>query len=157
MHAYEDCSIEKIPSFLKQIDEITALNDESIIQLLDCDYICGRRHLNQGISQAIKAFNENENFANDKGLEICVRLSAQKQISQALKLLGIKEKGNIIVIYINATDKQIELTEELLSDRNDELIEMYDEDSIIKAYDLYDDVNVVDAICERIALLALQS
>ena len=157
IHAYEDCSIEKIPSFLKQIDEITALNDESIIQLLDCDYICGRRHLNQGISQAIKAFNEKENFANDKGLEICVRLSAQKQISQALKLLGIKEKGNIIVIYINATDKQIELTEELLSDRNDELIEMYDEDSIIKAYDLYDDVNVVDAICERIALLALQS
>ncbi|MDO5826013.1 MAG: KEOPS complex subunit Cgi121 [Methanosphaera sp.] len=157
IHAYEDCSIEKIPSFLKQIDEITALNDESIIQLLDCDYICGRRHLNQGISQAIKAFNEKENFANDNGLEICVRLSAQKQISQALKLLGIKEKGNIIVIYINATDKQIELTEELLSDRNDELIEMYDEDSIIKAYDLYDDVNVVDAICERIALLALQS
>ena len=91
IHAYEDCSIEKIPSFLKQIDEITALNDESIIQLLDCDYICGRRHLNQGISQAIKAFNEKENFANDKGLEICVRLSAQKQISQALKLLGIKK------------------------------------------------------------------
>jgi KEOPS complex subunit Cgi121 len=103
IRSYENNIVENIPSFLNQINEITQLNDESIIQLLDCDYICGMSHINQGISQAIKAFGENQNFANDKGLEICVRTSAQKQISEALKLLGIKKKGNITVVYINTT------------------------------------------------------
>lgn len=157
VHAYEDCIIDDIPSFLKEIDKITILKEDSIIQLLDCDYICGMTHLKQAISQAIKAFDEKQNFANDKGLEICVRLSGQKQISQALKLLGIKKKGNILVVYVNCSDKQVELTEKLLSSRNDTLIEQYNMDSIIEAYNLSGSENLVDAICEKIALLALKS
>lgn len=157
VHAYEDCIVDDIPSFLKEIDKITILNEDSIIQLLDCDYVCGMSHLRQAISQAIKAFDEKQNFANDKGLEICVRLSGQKQISQALKLLGIKKKGNILVVYVNCNDKQVELTEKLLSGRNDTLIEQYNMDSIIKAYDLSCSENLVEAICEKIALLALKN
>ncbi|AWX33206.1 KEOPS complex subunit Cgi121 [Methanosphaera sp. BMS] len=157
VHAYEDCIIDDIPSFLKEIDKITILKEDSIIQLLDCDYICGMSHLRQAISQVIKAFDEKQNFANDKGLEICVRLSGQKQISQALKLLGIKKKGNILVVYVNCSDKQVELTEKLLSGRNDTLIEEYDVDSIIEAYNLSGSENLVGAICEKIALLALKN
>lgn len=157
VHAYEDCIVEDIPSFLKEIDKITSFEDDSIIQLLDCDYVCGKKHLKQGISQAIKAFGEKQNFAKDKGLEICVRLSAQKQISQALKLLGIKKKGNILVVYVNCSDKQVELTEKLLSSRNDTLIEQYNMDSIIEAYNLSGSENLVDTICEKIALLALKN
>ena len=157
VHAYGDCTVEDIPSFLKKIDKITTLKEDSVIQLLDCDYICGMTHLKQGISQAIKAFDEKQNFANDKGLEICVRLSGQKQISQALKLLGIKKRGNILVVYINSTDEQVESTEKLLSGRNDDLIEEYDADSIINAYDLSGSENLVEVICEKIALLALKT
>lgn len=157
VHAYGDCIVENIPSFLKEIDKITSLEEDSIIQLLGCDYVCGMSHLKQAISQAIKAFNEKQNFANDKGLEICVRLSGQKQISQALKILGIKKKGNILVVYINSTDKQVELTEKLLSGRNDKLIEEYDADSIIKAYNLSGSGNLLDALCEKTALLSLKN
>ena len=157
IHSYENNGVDDIPSFLKKINEITQLNDGSIIQLLDCDYICGKSHINQAIAQAIKAFGENQNFANDKGLEICVRASAQKQISEALKLLGIKKEGNIIVVYINTTGEQIKKTEELLSTRNDLLIDDYDYEKIVKAYSLNNSGDIVNDINEKIALLALKN
>lgn len=157
IRSYENNKVENIPSFLKEINGITALVDGSIIQLLDCDYICGQSHINQGISQAIKAFNEHQNFAKDKGLEICVRTSAQKQISEALKLLGIKTEGNVTVVYINVTEEQIKKTEELLPGRNDSLIEEYDVENIVKSYGLNNSNNVVESINEKIALLALKN
>lgn len=157
IRSYENNTVEDIPSFLKKINEITLQDNNSIIQLLDCDYICGYSHINQGISQAIKAFNEGQNFAKDKGLEICVRTSAQKQISEALKMLGIKNRGNITVIYMNTSPDQILKTEELLSDRNDLLIEDYDVDKIVKMYELNGSENIVDNINEKIALLALKN
>ena len=157
IRSYEDNIVDDTPSFLKKINEITLHDNDSIIQLLDCDYICGYSHINQGISQAIKAFNEGQNFAKDKGLEICVRTSAQKQISEALKMLGIKNRGNITVIYMNTSPDQILKTEELLSDRNDLLIEEYDVDKIVKMYDLNGSENIVDNINEKIALLALKN
>ncbi len=157
IRSYENSKVENIPSFLNEINKITDSVDGSIIQLLDSDYICGQSHINQGISQAIKAFNENQNFANDRGLEICVRTSAQKQISEALKLLGIKKKGNVTVVYINVTDEQIRKTEELLPIRNDSLIEQYDVENIVKAYGLDSDSDIVKSINEKIALLALKN
>lgn len=157
IRSYENNKVENIPSFLNEINKITDSVDGSIIQLLDSDYICGQSHINQGISQAIKAFNENQNFANDRGLEICVRTSAQKQISEALKLLGIKKKGNVTVVYINVTDEQIRKTEELLPIRNDSLIEQYDVENIVKAYGLDSDSDIVKSINEKIALLALKN
>ena len=157
IRSYENNVVEDIPSFLKRINDITLWVEDSIIQLLDCDYICGSTHINQAISQAIKAFDEGQNFAKDRGLEICVRTSAQKQISEALKLLGIKNRGNITVIYMNTTSEQISETEELLSNRNDSLIDDYDVDNIVKAYNLNSRVDIVNHINEKIALLALKN
>ncbi len=157
IRSYEDNRVDDIPSLLNSINQITQLSDESIIQLMDCDYICGTSHINQAMAQAFKAFNERQNFANDRGLEICVRASAQKQISEALKLLGIKKEGNITVLYINATNEQIKKTEELLSTRNDSLIEEYDSEKIVKAYSLNNPEDIVNDINEKIALLALKN
>lgn len=157
IRSYQDNTIDDIPAFLKQIDQITSMVDGSIIQLLDCDNICGMKHLNQGISQAIKSFHEKQNFAKDKGLEICVRTSAQKQISQALKILGIKNEGNITAVYVNVSDEQIGKVEELLSDRNDSLLEEYDVNKICEVYDLSSSENVVENINEKIAILALKN
>lgn len=156
VHSYENVVVENIPSFLGRIDSIIG-ESSSIIQLLDSDYICGQKHLNQAIFQAIKAFDEEQNFANDRGLEICVRLSAQKQISQALKLLGIKKKGNVTVIYINSTSNQIHAVEDLLGKRNDAILEEYDKQKICEAYNILSTDNIVEQINEKIALLALKN
>ncbi len=157
IHSYENVTVDDIPSFLKKIDKITAQQKDSIIQLLNTDNICGQKHLNQAISQAFKAFDEEQNFAKDKGLEICVRLSAQKQISQALKMLGIQQKGNITVIYIDTTQEQVQETEELLEKRNDQLLEQYDTEKISEIYGLNNKDNIIHSINEKIALLAIKN
>ena len=104
---------------------------------INTDNICGKKHLKQAIAQAFKAFDEKQNFANDPGLEIVVRLSAQKQINKALKKLGIKEKGNITVLYIDTTQDQIQETQKLFVNRYDNLLEEYDLDMIKKEYDIH--------------------
>lgn len=157
IHTYSDNTIPKISSFLKQVDKITSLKEDSIIQFMDTDYICGIDHLKQAISQAIKSFDEGTNFANDKGLEICVRLSAQKQISEALKLLGIKEKGNITVVFINSSEEQINKIGTLMNTQNDDLLEEFDEEQIRKAYHIKENVDIVNYLNEKIALLALEN
>ncbi len=160
-HSYIDNDIEDIPKLLKQINKITKEKEGSLIQLLNTDNICGKKHLNQAISQAIKAFDEEQNFANDKGLEICVRLSAQKQITEALNILGIKPNGNITVVYIDTTSKQIEKTEQLLGKKDDELLETYDINSIKKIYSISNDelklYSIIDCINEKIAMLTLKN
>ncbi len=157
VRSYKDAVIDDIPSFLKHVNSITDENEDSIIQLLDSDYICGESHLNQAIAHAIKSFQRNENFANDKGLEICVRLSAQKQINVALDKLGIKNNGNITVVYINTSNNQIEKLEEILPERCDSIIEDYDRDRIIESYELDTDIDIVDSINEKIALLSIKT
>ncbi|MBE6493117.1 MAG: hypothetical protein E7Z84_00710 [Methanosphaera stadtmanae] len=157
IHTYSDNTITKISSFLKQVDKITSLKKGSIIQLMDTDYICGSNHLKQAISQAIKSFDEGTNFANDKGLEICVRLSAQKQISEALKLLGIKEKGNITAVFINSSKEQINEVCALMNTKNDDLLEEFDEELIRNVYNIKENVDIVNYLNEKIALLALEN
>ncbi|RAP47747.1 MAG: hypothetical protein BZ136_05855 [Methanosphaera sp. rholeuAM74] len=157
VHTYEDNTIEDIPQLLGQINQITLEQEDSTIQLLDTNYICGSKHLKQAMAMAFKAFSEKQNFANDKGLEICVRLSAQKQITKAIKLLGIKEKGNITVVYVDTNDEQIRKVAALLDNRNDQLLEEYDADRIIKAYHLDESLDILGQLNENIALLSLKS
>ena len=57
---------------------------------------------------------------------------------------------------INAI-KKIRITEELLSNRNDSLLEEYDVETIVKAYELNNSDDVVNNINEKIALLALKN
>ena len=157
VHTYEDNTIEDIPQLLAQINQITLEQEASTIQLLDTNYICGSKHLKQAIAMAFKAFNEKQNFAKDKGLELCVRLSAQKQITKAIKLLGIKERGNITVVYVDISDEQIRKVETLLENRNDQLLEDYDTDKIIEAYNLDECMDILGQLNEKIALLSLKS
>ena len=74
---------------LKDIDKIKdQCCDVGVIQLLNAHAIGGRRHVLQGTIEAIKAFQRDENLANDLGIELCLRTSAQRQISKALDLLN---------------------------------------------------------------------
>ena len=101
---------------ITSIDETLALidsikKDSEIIQLLNADAIAGKRHVEHGVNQAVMAFERGENLANDLSVEICLRCSAQRQISKAFNLLGIK-KGfmNLCVILIDCDDYTSELS-----------------------------------------------
>lgn len=155
IHSYKDNHVDDIQALLKKINVITDKKQGSIIQLLDTSHVCGIDHVMHGISEAIEAFSVNQNFAKDKGLEVCVRMSAQKQISEALKILGIKKNSNITVIYINTTTEQIKQVEDLMGMRDDDLINKIDVDKIIKAYHLDSGESLKDKLREKIAMLKL--
>lgn len=109
----------KIVGFSAEIDSVgETLNlinsfkkDGEIIQLLNADAIVSKNHIIHGVNQAFLAFERGENLAKDISVEIVLRCSAQRQISKAFEILGLKEgKIQLCAVFINC-----DYTEELSS------------------------------------------
>jgi len=99
-------NINNISDILKKVDSIKSnCCDGCIIQLIDAKAIAGKKHILHGIIHGILAFKRKENLAKDLGIEICVRTSAQRQISKSLNVLGLKEgEMDIVAVLINCPD-----------------------------------------------------
>ena len=121
-----------IDSVGKTLDKINNLknNDEEIIQLLDADAVAGLRHVEHGVNQAFLAFSR-----HDLSVEICLRCSAQRQISKAFEILGLKEgKMNLCAILINCSNESVDKLSSMF-DRNDDVL-IADESKLMKIYDM---------------------
>ena len=128
--------IESIPKTLEQVETIrNSCCDVGIIQLMNADAIAGKEHLKQGVIHAINAFKRGENLAKDLGIEILIRTSAQRQISKAFDILGLKEgKMNIAVTLIDCPDYFIDELSCMFV-RNDAVLEA-DESILLNLYDI---------------------
>ncbi len=129
--------------------------DSEIIQLLNADAVAGVAHINHGVYHAFKAFDRGENLANDLNVEICLRCSAQRQISKAFDILGIKEGFmNLCVILIDCDDYTSELSSLFTMD-DDVLIP--DVDKLKEIYSISDDeldiLSVEDILIDKISRL----
>ena len=126
--------IVNVNDTLKQIDSIK--DDGEIIQILNADSIVSKNHIIHGVNQAFLAFERGENLANDISVEIVLRLSAQRQISKAFKILGLKEgQMNLCAVLINSKNH----TEELSSIFTlDDSVLNPDYDKIIDTYGITD-------------------
>ncbi|MGZ7117644.1 MAG: KEOPS complex subunit Cgi121, partial [Methanobacterium sp.] len=104
----------------------------------------------------------NENIANDLGIEICVRASAQRQISKALQILGIKKgEMNICAVAVDCSSNILDELEIILDKRNDEVLDP-DQKTLKKIYDISDDEletagNIENVMIERTSLLILET
>ena len=131
--------------------------DDEIIQLLNADSIVSKNHIIHGVNQAFLAFERGENLAKDLSVEIVLRCSAQRQISKAFKMLGLKEGNmNLCAILINSED----YTEELSSMFTlDEEALIGDENKLIETYGIsgneLETMSVEDIIIDRITKLAV--
>lgn len=148
-------NLDKVMDLTKRICE------EGTIQLLQARGIAGKKHVLQATIQALKAFDRNENTANDLGLEICVRASAQRQISRALYFLGIEE-GNmeICAVAVDCDGNFFNELEEVLGKRNDRALQA-DEKTLKKLYKIsHEEIktagNIERVLIERTALLNLE-
>ena len=128
--------IESIPKTLEQVETIrNSCCDVGIIQLMNADAIAGKEHLKQGVIHAINAFKRGENLAKDLGIEILIRTSAQRQISKAFKILGLKEgEMNIAVVLIDCPDYFIDELSNMFT-RNDAVLEA-NEPILMNLYDI---------------------
>lgn len=148
-------TINSIGETLDYIDTIK--EDGEIIQLLNADSIVSKNHIIHGVNQALLAFDRGENLANDLSVEIALRCSAQRQISKAFNILGLKEgEMNLCVILINSKDHFEELSKIFTPD--DSVFDL-DESNLIKIYKISDDeiinMSLEDIIIDRIAKLTV--
>lgn len=146
----------------KEVMEFTRnLCEDGTVQLLRAQAIVGKRHVLHATVQALQAFNRNENMANDLGLEICVRASAQRQISRALKLVGIKEGDEgVCAVLIDCQQDVLNTLEEFLGLKNNRIFEV-DVQAISKLYDISPQEiksagGVEQVMIERTALLSIE-
>lgn len=96
-------TINSLEETLNLINSIR--KDDEIIQLFNADAIVSRNHILHGVNQAYLAFERSENLANDISVEIVLRCSAQRQISKAFKILGLKEGNmNLCAVLVNCGD-----------------------------------------------------
>lgn len=123
-------SIDSVADTLDKINSIK--RDGEIIQLLNADSIVSKNHIIHGVNQAFLAFERGENLANDISVEIVLRISAQRQISKAFKMLGLKEgQMNLCAVLINCDDYSSQLSdlfecdESVLAPDFDKLVEIY--------------------------------
>lgn len=147
-----------IDSVSKTLDKINSLknSDDEIIQLLNADAIAGLRHVEHSVNQAFLAFRRHENLANDLSVEICLRCSAQRQISKAFEILGLKEgKMNLCAILINCSDESVDELS-LMFDRDDNVL-IADELKLMKIYDIdkneLANMHIDDIIIDKITKL----
>ena len=124
-------NIDSISDTLDLINSIK--KDDEIIQLLNADALAGENHIVHGVNQAFLAFKRGENLAKDISVEIALRCSAQRQISKAFKILGLREgEINLCAILINCDDYTSRLSEyftldnSVLSSDVEKLVEIYD-------------------------------
>ncbi|MDO9044407.1 MAG: KEOPS complex subunit Cgi121 [Methanobacteriaceae archaeon] len=82
--------IKDVSTTLKLINELNDNDSNFTVQLLDARGIADEKHILNATIHAINAFKRKNNIAKDLGMEICLRASAQRQISRAIEILGLK-------------------------------------------------------------------
>jgi len=150
-----------ITDFRQVMDDLRKF-DNCMIQLMDADGVAGIEHITHATIHAINAFSRKQNIANDLGLEICVRTSGQRQISQALKMLGIKNGNiNICVIAVDCNNNIMDRLTDILGKRDDKVLEPCDDilKNIYKISDIEVETvgNITNLLIERTALLMVET
>ncbi len=127
-----------ITNFEDVMEKLKDLNRDCVVQLMDADGVAGKKHVMHAVTHARNAFARGENIAKDMGLEICVRTSAQRQISRALDVLGIREgKMNICAVAVGCEADVMEKLGGILGPRDDEVLKP-DEEMLKKIYKVSD-------------------
>lgn len=148
-------NIVSVGDALDKIDSIK--EDGEIIQLLNADSIVSKNHIMHGVNQAFLAFDRGENLAKDISVEIVLRCSAQRQISKAFDMMGLKEgEMNLCALLINSNDYSHEL--DSIFTRDDGVLAP-DFDNLIRVYNISDvelqNMSVEEIIIDRITKLTV--
>lgn len=152
-------NISSVSDTLNKVNKIKEeFSKDFFVQLLDADAIAGREHVIHAINQAILAFDRNENLANDLGVEILLRSSAQRQISKAFDMLGIKPgKSNLCIVLINCSNEFVDRLSDMFIRDDDVLIA--DNSKLRDLYDISEkeirNLYMEDIIIDRITKLVV--
>lgn len=151
-----------VKDFSDLVNKINEIDANCTIQLLNSDGIAGKEHIIHATTHALNAFDRCENISNDLGLEICVRTSAQRQISKALDILGLKNGAmSICAVFVGCKTSSLSKLEVLLDKRDDSVLKP-DVTALKNIYGISDDEietagSIENVMIERTAILILET
>jgi len=97
---------------INKLDEILSFVTPNLA-LVDSSSVCGIEHLCQAATLSLTAHTNGYNLSNDKSTEVLLYLTAQRQISKALKFAGINEATKSIgwVSYDNLSSDFLDIVD----------------------------------------------
>ncbi|RLI08392.1 hypothetical protein DRO32_02345 [Candidatus Bathyarchaeota archaeon] len=113
-----------------------------VFQLLDAGMVAGPEHLLVAILNALRAFELGLNVSSDLGMEILTFASGQRQISEAIRSLGLKPgRMDVALVLVAGSRREAEgglrsLVEALGGEEDDGVLEVDDEKAgrLVEAY-----------------------
>jgi len=171
---FRNVRLRDIEQFLKMIRKEKPLNVE--IQFFDAKFVATWQHLYFAALNALTAFKNKENISKSLAMETILYASAQRQISKAMRLLGIKpDSSEIAVLIIGERPETVKsalsmVSKHVRSESDDAVLELSEEKAtiiqkifgissvelktIVKEDDLEGALTAL--VIERMALLATQ-
>jgi tRNA threonylcarbamoyladenosine modification (KEOPS) complex Cgi121 subunit len=94
---FKDVRIKNVDKFFQKVkNEIGSF----CVQFFDASLVAGREHLRFAALNALNAFRSKINISSNLAMETLLYASAQRQIKEALKVIGIKPNTNRIAVLV---------------------------------------------------------
>jgi tRNA threonylcarbamoyladenosine modification (KEOPS) complex Cgi121 subunit len=113
-------------------------------QFVDLDQVPGSRYLFLATLNALKSFHSKQPIAKTLGMEILLYVSANRQITEAIRLVGMTANTKRIgVILVGKTEDEVSSASELLSQileqkSNDELLDYWSDERTENVLSLFE-------------------
>jgi len=106
------------------------------LQILDATFIAGTNHALFATLNALNAFKQGNNLSSHIEVEVLLYLSAQRQISKAIELIGVKtHTHNIVIILLTSSREEAQrlelILEQSLSGQRDDSVIILDDNKRI--------------------------
>lgn len=171
---FKNVKTKDVNSFFNQVRRNVK---DAHIQFFDAGLIAGWEHLYFATLNALRAFESELNISNSLAVETLLYASAQRQISKAVDLLGIKPESPRVAVLVVAETRQkttvaLEIVSRLISgERDDGVVELTDEkvEDIRRTFGISDleleaklekggleKEALIDLVIEHVALLVTQ-
>jgi tRNA threonylcarbamoyladenosine modification (KEOPS) complex Cgi121 subunit len=80
--------------------------DDTHVQLLDASLVAGYEHLRSAVLDALNAFAGHVSISSNVAIEIILYASAQRQIKEAFRLMGLQPGTNEVAVVILARTEE---------------------------------------------------
>jgi len=106
------------------------------IQFFDASFVAGWEHLRFAALNALNAFKSRVNISSSLAMETLLYASAQRQIKEAVRLMGIKPStSRVAVLALTETRKQasavLKVVSKLLGGRRDDSVVDLKDDKVV--------------------------
>jgi len=121
---FKDVRVRDLDAFFRLVKETTG---GACVQFFDARLIAGWEHLYFAALNASNAFRNKLNISNSLAVEILLYASAQRQIKEAVRLLGLKPQSRQIAVLVLTESRErvastLETVSEILGGKRDDSV-----------------------------------